>query len=197
MWAMALNYFTRETTKKIVISIKYKEIILFGNFFYFSFKLFRLCNEDDELYRTVMQNLNIQWHLPVQMFARPFVSPLPNFINTLVRSLPLTIIFWLFVKVGTVGTLQYGFFDFRKLFSEHFSNSLSKLRSKHQFWTPGLFAGVLSNHPYPLSVRVPFFKYIRDCSLVFLKRCMKLGANKLKNVTQPKFKNLNTWIKGD
>ena len=47
----------------------------------------------------------------------------------------------------------------------------SQLIQAGQFWTPGLPEGVLSNSPCPcvcLCVRVSVFRYLRDCSLVFL-----------------------------
>ena len=61
------------------------------------------------------------------------------------------------------------------------------------FWTQGLPNGVLSNRPclsVCLSVRPSVllsFKYLREGSLVFLKLWLKLGVNKVKKVTWPKF----------
>ena len=50
-----------------------------------------------------------------------------------------------------------------------------------------------------LSSRRSVFRYLGDHSLIFLKYCMKLGVNKVKKVTRPKFwkKNINPGIKGD
>ena len=49
-----------------------------------------------------------------------------------------------------------------------------------------------------LSVCLSVIEYLRDCPLVFLKLCMKLGFNKVKKVMLTKFwkKNLNAGIKG-
>ena len=50
-----------------------------------------------------------------------------------------------------------------------------------------------------LSFCLSVFKYLRDCSLIFLKFLWSWGVNKVKKVTWPKFwrKNLNRRIKGD
>ena len=60
----------------------------------------------------------------------------------------------------------------------------------YPFWTLGLPEVVLSNRPCPLvrpSICWFVRKYLRDCSLVFLIFCMKLGYRKGAKGTEPDF----------